>query len=190
MAHKYLVELTEAEQTYLLKLIQKGKPSARKVARAQVLLHAAEGATDDAIAQALHLGVSTVHRTRQRFVDEGFMPALSERPRPGQRLALTGKQTAFLIALACSTPPAGRHRWARRLLADRLIELQQVEAISPATVHRVLKKMTSSRGNVKRGVFPVSVPSLCGIWKRSWTCMPNRMMPGVPKSALMKARCN
>jgi len=50
MAHKYLVDLTETEQTYLLKLIQKGKPSARKVARAQVLLHAAEGATDDAIA--------------------------------------------------------------------------------------------------------------------------------------------
>ncbi len=44
MAHKYLVDLTEAEQAYLLKLIQKGKPSARKVARAQVLLHAAEEA--------------------------------------------------------------------------------------------------------------------------------------------------
>ncbi len=70
MAYKYLVDLTETEQTYLLKLIQKGKPSARKVARAQVLLHAAEGATDDEIAQALHVGVSTVHRTRQRFVDE------------------------------------------------------------------------------------------------------------------------
>ena len=110
MAHKDLVDLTETEQAYLFKLIHQGKPSARKVARAQVLLHAAEGATDDAIAQALHLGVWTVHRTRQRFVDEGLMPALSERPRPGQRLALTGKQAAFLSALACShttggTPP-------------------------------------------------------------------------------------
>jgi transposase len=165
MAHKYLVDLTETEQTYLLKLIQKGKPSARKVARAQVLLHAAEGATDDAIAQALHVGVSTVHRTRQRFVDEGLMPALSERPRPGKGLALTGKQAAFLIALACSTPPAGRCRWTLRLLADRLIELQQVEAVSPATVHRVLKKTTSSRGSVKSGVFPVSVPTMSGTWK-------------------------
>ena len=82
MAHKYLVDLTETEQAYLLKLIQTGKPAARKVARAQVLLHAAEGTTDDEIAQALHLGVSTVHRTHQRFVDEGLLPALSERPRP------------------------------------------------------------------------------------------------------------
>ena len=190
MAHKYLVDLTETEQTYLLKLIQKGKPSARKVARAQVLLHAAEGATDDAIAQALHVGVSTVHRTRQRFVDEGLMPALSERPRLGKGLALTGKQAAFVIALACSTPPAGRCRWTLRLLADRLIELQQVEAVSPATVHRVLKKTTSSRGSVKSGVFPVSVPTMSGTWKTYWSCMPSRMMPGVPKSALTKARCS
>ena len=108
MAHKHLVDLTETEQAYPLKLIHTGKPSARKVARAQVLLRAAEGAADGAIAQAPHLGVSTVRRARQRFVDEGLMPALRGRPRPGQRLALTGNQAAFSIALACSTPPMGR----------------------------------------------------------------------------------
>jgi len=116
MAHKYLVDLTEEERGYLLNLINKGKPAARRVARAHVLLRAAEGATDDEIAQAFHLGVSTVHRTRQRFVDEGLLPALSERRRPGQRPALTGKQAVFLVALACSTPPAGR----RRLRCDQL----------------------------------------------------------------------
>jgi putative transposase len=88
MAHKYLVDLTETEQACLLKLIHKGKPSARKVACAQVLLHAAEGATNDEIAQALHLGVSTVHRTRQRFVDEGLMPAL-------KRATTTGPAAGF-----------------------------------------------------------------------------------------------
>jgi transposase len=155
MAHKYLVDLTEAEQAYLLKLINKGKLSARKVARAHVLLHTADGATDDEIAHALHLGVSTVHRTRQRFVDEGLMPALNERPRLGKRPVLTGKQVAFLVALACSTPPQGRRRWTMQLLADGLIELQQAEAVSPATVRRVLKKTASSPGSVKSGVFPV-----------------------------------
>ena len=49
MAHKYLVDLTEEERGYLLNLINKGKPAARRVARAHVLLRAAEGATDDAI---------------------------------------------------------------------------------------------------------------------------------------------
>jgi putative transposase len=75
MAHKYIVDLTVDEQEYLLNLIKKGKPSARKVARAHVLLRANERATDDEIAQALHLGVSTVHRTRQRFVEEGLAAA-------------------------------------------------------------------------------------------------------------------
>jgi predicted transcriptional regulator len=65
------------------------------VAHAWVLLHAADGATDDEIAHALQLGVSTVHRTRQRLVDKGLMPALNERPRLGKRPILTGKQGAF-----------------------------------------------------------------------------------------------
>jgi putative transposase len=190
MAHKYLVDLTEEERGYLLNLISKGKPAARRVARAHVLLHAAEGATDDEVAQALHLGTSTVHRTRQRFVDEGLLPALSERRRPGQRPALTGNQAAFLVALACSTPPAGRRRWTLRLLADRLIELQQVESISHDTVGRVLKKTTSNRGNVKSGVFRASVPLMSGTWKTSWICMPSPMILVTLKYALTKVRCN
>jgi hypothetical protein len=64
MAHKYIVDLTADERECQLKLIKKGKPTARKVARAQVLLHA-----DEEIAESLHLGGSTVHRTRQRFVE-------------------------------------------------------------------------------------------------------------------------
>jgi putative transposase len=88
MVHKYIVDLTADEQECLFNLIKKGKPTARKVARAHVLLHAVEGATDEEIAQSLHLGVSTVHRARQRFVEEGLTAALSERPRPGKTPAL------------------------------------------------------------------------------------------------------
>ncbi|MCB1822771.1 MAG: helix-turn-helix domain-containing protein, partial [Candidatus Competibacteraceae bacterium] len=72
MAHKYLVDLTDEEQEYLLDVIRKGKTTARRVARAHVLLRAATGGSDEEIAEALHLGLSTVHRTRQRFVDEGL----------------------------------------------------------------------------------------------------------------------
>ena len=70
MANKYIVDLTVDEQEYLLNLIKKGNSTARKVARARVLL-LAEGASDAEIAETFHLGVSTVHRTRQRFVEEG-----------------------------------------------------------------------------------------------------------------------
>ena len=50
MANKYIVDLTAAEQAELCHLMKQGKPSARKVARAHMLLHAAEGATDEEIA--------------------------------------------------------------------------------------------------------------------------------------------
>ena len=150
MTHKYIVDLTEDEQEYLLNLIKKGKATARRVSRAHVLLLADEGATDEEIAESLRLGFSTVHRTRQRFVEEGLMVALSEQPRAGRMQSLTGKQEAFTVALACSTPPEGR-RWTMQLLADRLIELQQVEDVSHDTVRRVLKKTTSNRGYAKSG---------------------------------------
>jgi len=190
MADKYLVDLTEEERGDLLNVIHKGKAAARKVVRAHVLLRAAEGATDEAIAQTLHLGISTVHRTRQRFVDEGLTAALSERPRAGSPPTLTGKQAAFLVALAGSTPPAGRCRWTLQLLADRFIALRQIEAISRDSVRRILKKTTSNPGNAKNGAFPVSVPSMSGTGRMCWTCTPSPMIPGTRKCALTKARCN
>lgn len=155
MAHKYLVDLTDDERGHLHEVIGKGKTMARRVARAHVLLQAASGATDAEIAVTLHLGIASVHRIRQRFVDEGLTAALSERSRIGSPPVLTGKQAAFLVALACSTPPAGRHRWTLKLLADRFVELRQIDMISPDTVGRVLKKTISNPGSVKNGVSPV-----------------------------------
>jgi putative transposase len=190
MAHKYLVDLTEEEQGYLLDVIHQGKTPARRVARAHVLLHAAEGATDEEIAEMLHLGLSTVHRTRQRLVDEGLTAAFSEQARSGSPPALTGKQAAFLVALAGSTPPPGRHRWTRKRLADRFVELRPIELIAPDTVGRVLKKTIASPGNVKNGVFPVSVPTPSGLWRMSWTGMPNPRIRSIPQGVLTKAPCN
>jgi hypothetical protein len=48
---------------------------------------------------------------------------------------------AHLIALACSTPPAGRQRWTLRVLADRLVALGLVERLSHVAVGERLKKM-------------------------------------------------
>jgi transposase len=146
MAKRYRVTLTEQERERLRALTRKGKPSARAVRRAQPLLLAGEGHTDEVIAAALHSGLSTVARTRQRFVEEGLEAALADRPRPGPAPKLTPKQQAFVIALACSRPPDGRLRWTMQLLADRLVELEVIPAISDESIRRLLKKTGSSRG--------------------------------------------
>jgi transposase len=152
MAKKYVVDLTQEERDSLRQLLRRGKAPVRRVNRARILLQADQGRTDEEIAHALQLGRSTVERTRKRFVEEGLEPALSERPRPGKARLLTGKQEAFLVALACSDPPDGRTRWTMQLLADRLIELKVVESITDETVRRLLKKTKSSRGRRNSGV--------------------------------------
>jgi transposase len=146
MAKRYIVTLTAAEREDLLALTKKGQVAARKLMRAHVLLQADAGVSDEVIAAALHIGIATVERIRKRFVEEGLEASLTERPRPGGQRKLDGKQEAFLIALACSTPPEGRACWTMQLLADRLVALGVVEAISDETVRRALKKTLSNRG--------------------------------------------
>jgi transposase len=146
MAKKYVVTLSAEERAALHALTRKGKVAARKMTRAHILLQADAGATDEAIAQALHVGVSTVERTRQRCVEEGVEAALSERPRPGARRKLHGKQEAYLVALACSDPPQGHARWTMQLLADKVVSLEMVPSLSAETVRRLLKNTRSSRG--------------------------------------------
>jgi len=137
----YHVTLTDDERTQLHELIHKGTTAARKLTRAHILLHADAGWSDQRIADALHIGHATVERVRKRFVEGNLDRALTDAPRPGAKRKLDGKQEAFLIATACSTPPDGRVRWTMQLLADRMVVLQQVETLSDETVRRVLKKV-------------------------------------------------
>jgi transposase len=143
---RYIVKLSEEEKKDLHALTHKGTCGVRKLRRAQMLVLANEGPTDEEIARALDASVSTVERVRKRFVEEGLEAALSERSRPGARRKLDGRQEAYLVALASSDPPEGKKYWSMQLLADRLVELEIVEEISDETVRRTLKKGTSSRG--------------------------------------------
>lgn len=151
---KYLVKLTPEERETLEQLFTSGQFSVRKLARARILLKADEGWKDEQIVQALDVSRPTVERTRKRFVQEGFEIALNGRPR--QRIyehKLDGKAEAHLTALACGEPPEGYARWTLRLLAERVVQLEQVEVdtVSYETVRRVLKKTRSNLGSRNSG---------------------------------------
>jgi len=152
-ATKYRVDLSEEEREQRLQLIRKGSSSARKLTRARILLKANEGLTDQQVARALNTGTATVGRVRQRFVEEGLESALNERPRPGQRPKLTGRQEAHLIAVACTSPPQGHARWSLRLLAGKVVELGLADSLSPETVRKILKKQSLSPGRKSSGAF-------------------------------------
>lgn len=176
MNKKYIVTLTENERQALKALISAGKGAARRLAHARMLLKADQGLMDEEIVKAVEVSLPTVGRVRKRFVEEGLDSALdprrSEKPRDRK---LDGRQEAHLIALACSAPPDGQARWTLRLLADKMVELEFVGALSYETVRRTLKKTKSSRGSSSNGAFhPRQVRSSFGTWKTSSTSTPGR----------------
>ncbi len=140
VAKRYRVALTDDERQGLRALARKRTAPVRAVRRAQALLLAAEGQTDEVIAEQLRMGVATLERLRRRFVEEGLEASLRERPRPGARPKLGPEEQAFVVALACTKPPEGRLRWTMQLLADRLVELEVIPAISDESIRRLLKK--------------------------------------------------
>lgn len=150
---RYVVTLTAEERTELVALTTKGSTGARRMKRALILLAANDGETVAEIAAKVRVGTSMVERVRKRFVEESLEAALSERARPGKPCLLDGRQEAYLIALACSQPPAGRAKWTMQLLADQLITLGVVEAICDETVRRALKRGRSSPGSTSSGAF-------------------------------------
>lgn len=83
MRKRYYVDLTLDERTDLITLARKGKASARQVTRAHILLHAADGLSDAAIADAAHTSIPTIARIRKRFVQGRVQEAITERYRKG-----------------------------------------------------------------------------------------------------------
>lgn len=151
MPKKYRVTLTPQERVELEQLIRRGRSAARTLTHARILLKADAGEggpgwTDEAIVEALDVSRSTIERVRHRLVEEGLEAALQRRlPRLPKPTKLDGAQEAYLIALACSEPPAGHKHWSLRLLADKMVEFGYVEDLSHELVRRTLKKTNSSR---------------------------------------------
>lgn len=141
-----VVDLTKTERATLLELVHNGTCAARKLTRSPILLQASDGASDQTIALALYIEHSTVERVRKRFVEGNLERALTDAPRPGGKPKLDGKAEATLVAWACSTPPDDRKNWTMQLLADKLVELKAVDAMSDETVRRTRKKGISSLG--------------------------------------------
>ena len=152
MHKRYVVALKEEERTSLERLIGAGTAPARKLTHARILLKAdapphGPGWVDERIAEAVEVSQPTVARVRRQYVEEGVEAALNRRaPRREYRRKLDGEQEARLLAVVCSEPLEGEARWTLRLLADKLVELEVVDAVSYQTVRRVLKKTSSSRG--------------------------------------------
>ena len=155
---KYRFSLTQEERDELKTIVAKGKHSSQKVLNALILLNYDENAPEPRtlgeqdIAKVLKVSAMKIHRTKQRFVEEGLDVALNGRKgtRVYKRKA-DGDFEAHLVALSCSDPPEGHAQWSLRLLADKVVELGYVDSVSHETIRRVLKKTKLNLGGQSAG---------------------------------------
>jgi hypothetical protein len=145
MEKKYVVRLTEEERERLSRVMKKGKGSSQKVRRLQMLLKAdANGPdwSDKKIAEAFSCRTKTVENLRFRLVTAGLERAVHGVPhQSAPRLKrLDGEQEAQVIALRLGKPPLGFATWSLRLLAEQVVELAIVDAVSHETLRKMLKK--------------------------------------------------
>ncbi|MEM6453308.1 MAG: helix-turn-helix domain-containing protein [Cyanobacteria bacterium P01_D01_bin.105] len=151
-AKKDIISLTGEERHELEQVVNTGKAAASKINHARILLKAdtqpSDGSwTDAAISQALDISVATIERVRQRFVEHGVTAALGrQQPQRHRSRRLDGEPEAHLVALTCSDPPPGHSLWTLRLLAERMVTLEQVDTLCHETVRQTLKKTNSNLG--------------------------------------------
>jgi len=144
------IERTSEERTELEQLIRTGNAPARTHTRARILLLSdrsqGQKRTDQEVADAVLCSRRTVMNVRRRFLSGGLQAALSDTGWPGAPPKFTGEVEATLTMFACSEPPAGAARWTVRLLADKMVELHDVDSMSHVTVGEILKQTKSRRG--------------------------------------------
>ena len=153
MNKKYTIQLPDTDREFLLEFIAQGKARAREFTRAHILLKADEGLNDEEIAKSLHSTLPTVQRVRQRYAEDGLTRALKAKPHAARPKKFDGPQEAIIIATACSPVPDGHGHWTMRMLADKTVELELTESVSPETIRSVLKKAKLNPGNISSGAF-------------------------------------
>ncbi|MGZ3608480.1 MAG: helix-turn-helix domain-containing protein [Ktedonobacteraceae bacterium] len=151
MPRQPAVTLTEEERRTLESFVHRGKANARTLTRARILLKSAEGWSTAELAAAFDECEATVTNVRGRFAQGGLEAVLHDKVQQHRRSALSGLQTAHLIAVACSPAPDGHDHWTVRLLAQKAVELGFVTNISPNTIHELLKKTNSNPGSTSTG---------------------------------------
>lgn len=137
------VILTETDRIYLENLTRKGSSTAKKYKRALALLELNRGKTFTEVAQAIGVTKQTASTWAQKYSNSG-LAFLKDKPRPGRPTTIDSLDRAKVTALACSPPPKGYKRWSLRLLAEKVVELEEVDTISYSEVRRTLKKMNLS----------------------------------------------
>jgi transposase len=140
---KYRVHLTNEQRSELETFVANGQKKAREISRARILLYADAGQKDKEIAALLGVARQTVSSVRKKYCQASYdsvVDILKEAPRPGRPIHIDSRVEANISMVACSAPPTGSARWTLHMIADKLVKLEVIDAISHESVRQALKK--------------------------------------------------
>lgn len=133
------MQLSVEDRAQLERLLSGGIQPVRTVRRALVLLQLGEGKSSPKIAASVAVAVNTVCEIRKRYEQGGLQGALYDKPRPGAQPLLSARERQQVIAMVCASPPAGRARWAIRLIAEEAVKRGLVAKVGRETIRVLLQ---------------------------------------------------
>jgi len=150
---KRTIVLNKEQRDYLVDFTTKGVRPVQEFKRARILLESDSSGgrrppTEQTIAERADVSLPTVKAVKKVFFDLGGdveATVVRKKREVGPReIKITGDVEAHLIALCRSPAPEGYAKWTVRLLADKMVELDYIDEISPMSVSRTLKKTLCS----------------------------------------------
>ncbi len=114
------IVLTEKEQATLERWMRGRVTEARLVQRARIVLEAAQGRTNKAIAETVGLGRRAVGRWRRRFAEKRCAGIEKDAPRSGRKPVRRNQVARLIISTTTQEKPPGATHWSVRTLAAHL----------------------------------------------------------------------
>ena len=176
----FVIVLDSLDRKVLTARARSGKAEQRDALRARIVLAAAGGRTNSAIAAEVAVSVNTVRKWRHRFHEQG-VPGLRDRPRSGRPRTFSPTQVAQVKALACTPPDQvglPLSRWSVTELACEAVGQGIAEAISPATVGRWLAADAIKPWQHRSWIFPrdpdfkAKAARVLDLYERRWRGRP------------------
>ncbi|WP_414642575.1 helix-turn-helix domain-containing protein [Actinocrinis sp.] len=176
----YVICLGDAERAELEGLSRRATAAQRTVLRARIVLLAASGVANCAIAQRLDICQDTARKWRRRYCEWGI-DGLCDAPRPGRPRVFPTTVTAQVKALACEMPAASGAplaRWSAWELARHAVEAGITAVLSPSTVRRWLAGDAIKPWQHRSWIFPrdpafaLKAGRVLDLYQREWEGRP------------------
>ena len=195
------INLTGSQRRELKRLIRAGRTEQRMVIRAKIVLAAADGYSNTAIARLLAVGEDTARKWRGRWHAAPGVASLGDAKRSGRPPKFTAVQVARVKAIACTPPQeAGLPlaRWSCPELARHAVSDGVCASISPTTVRRWLSEDAIKPWQYRSWIFitdpdfEAKASQVLDLYARTWDGKPlgpNDYVISADEKTSIQARC-